>query len=314
MKTKKNILILGGTGFVGRNVCEVFQENRVKFEIASRKTGVDLRDLDQNTKLLKAIRPDYIINCAAHVGSLNYVSELAATVVVDNLRMILSMYQAVNSVCPQAIIINPIANCAYPAKSETFLEDQLWDGQLHNSVLSYGGTRRTLLIISECFKMQHGIKSINLLVPNMYGPYDSTDPNKAHALNALISKFVKYGNSEKNQIEIWGTGLAIREWLFAKDFGKILMEIIKHPDMVGLSEPLNIAQNFGLSVNELVELIKKQFSDELIIKYDTSKPDGARKKVMDDVKFKKVFPGFKFTSMKNGIKKTISYYQSIMPY
>jgi len=310
----KKILILGGNGFVGKNVCEVFDENNINYSVASRNTGVDLRDLKQCLQLFDKIGPDFIINCAAHVGSLNYVSEIAATIVVDNTKMIISIYEAVEKICPKAIVINPIANCAYPAKSETFIEDQLWNGQLHRSVLSYGGTRRLMWLVAECYKMQYGVKSINLLVPNMYGPYDSTDPNKAHALNALISKFVKNNGSHEKNIEIWGTGAAIREWLYAKDFGKIILEIIKNPMMLGLSEPVNIAQNYGLSVKELVEIIRLFFDNKIKIEYNFNKPDGAPKKIMDNTKFTKVFPKFKFTNMKKGIKNTIAYYESISPY
>jgi GDP-L-fucose synthase len=168
--------------------------------------------------------------------------------------------------------------------------------------------------VAECFAMQHGVQSINLLVPNMYGPHDSTDPNKAHALNALVSKFVKARRLNQQVIDIWGTGIAIREWLYAKDFGKIVVHIINNPKMVGLAEPVNIAQNFGLSVRELVAIINTNFDYDFDIRYDPSKPDGAPKKVMDDRKFLKVFPGFVFTALDQGIRNTISYYESVYPY
>ncbi len=310
----EKIIVLGGTGFVGKNVCECLDENKIEYIIASRKTGIDLRDSKQSIQFFGQTKPDFIINCAAHVGSLNYVTEQAADVVLDNCRMILSIYEAVSKECPKAVIINPIANCAYPGKAETYIEDQWWDGHLHRSVLSYGTTRRLLWTVGESFDMQYGIRSISLLVPNMYGPYDSTDPNKAHALNALISKFVKAEKTGQKVLDIWGTGVAIREWLYAKDFGMIVIKILQNPRMVGLAEPLNIAQNFGLSVKELVEIIRSNFSYQGEVRYDPSKPDGAPKKVMDDRKFRKVFPDFAFTPFSEGIRKTMEYYESIFPY
>jgi GDP-L-fucose synthase len=165
--------------------------------------------------------------------------------------------------------------------------------------------------VGESFQMQYGIKSIYLMVPNMYGPYDSTDPNKAHALNALISKFVKAQQTNQQKIEIWGTGVAIREWLYAKDFGQIVLKVLKNPNTLGLSEPVNIAQNFGLSVKELVNVIKSTFNYNGEIIWDTSKPDGAPKKVMDDRRFRKIFPDFKFTEFNEGIRNTIDYYKSL---
>jgi GDP-L-fucose synthase len=307
-------VLLGGSGFVGSNVATILKSNGIEFVSTSLKNGVDLRNEVECVSFFKKTKPGFIINCAAHVGSLNYVTEQAATVIHDNSLMLLSIYKAVAEVCPDAIIINPIANCAYPAKSDIFIEDEWWNGHLHRSVLSYGSTRRLMWSIGESYNMQYGIKSINLLVPNMYGPYDSTDPNKAHALNALISKFVKAEKTNQKEISIWGTGVAIREWLYAEDFAKIILSILQNPDMIGLSEPLNIAQNFGLSVKELVQIINNNFNFKGNINWDHSKPDGAPKKVMDERKFKKVFPNFQFTDFNTGIRNTINYYESVYPY
>ena len=310
----KKIVLLGHTGFVGQNVAQLLKENNIPFVGASKGSGLDLRDEAATLDFFKKEKPDIIINCAAHVGSLNYVTEQAATVITDNSRMIISMYETVAKACPKAIIINPIANCAYPANANIYSEDHWWDGPLHRSVLSFGSTRRLLWTVGESFLMQHGIQSIYLLVPNMYGPYESTDPNKAHALNALISKFVK-AKHETTGVEIWGTGVAIREWLNAKDFARIVFQIIQNPTMIKFNEPINIAQNFGLSVKELVEIIHRNFSDfKGEIKWNTAMPDGAPKKVMDDQKFKKYFPDFKFTKFDEGIKDTITYYESLYPY
>ncbi|MEO6327865.1 MAG: NAD-dependent epimerase/dehydratase family protein [Ginsengibacter sp.] len=308
------IVLLGANGFVGRSVGKILTENKVTFLSLSKTKRVDLKNLSETSEALNEIKPDIIINCAAHVGSLNYVTQQAATIIIDNSRMIMSMYEAIAKICPDCIVINPVANCAYPAIDEKFEEDDIWKGPVHASVYAYGGAKRFLLMIAKSFEMQYGIKSIQLLVPNMYGPYDSTDPNKAHALNALISRFVKAESIKTSDITLWGTGIAIREWLFAEDFGKIVLSIIQNPLMLGLSEPLNIAQNFGLSVKELVLLIQQHFINKFTIKWDATMPDGAPKKVMDDTKFKKVFPTFQFTGFNNGIGQTINYYKSVYPY
>ena len=308
------VALLGGTGFVGKNIAEVLSEHKVDFEIGSSSTGIDFRDVDSTIAFFERTKPDFIINCAAHVGSLNYVTEQAADVIADNARMTLAMYKAVTAVVPDCTIINPLANCVYPAKANIFIEDEWLDGPLHRSVLSYGASRRFLWEVGESFSMQHNIRSIYLLVPNMYGPYDSKDPNKAHALNALISKFVKAENTNQPVIDIWGTGVAIREWLYAKDFGRVVMEILNEPHKIGLSEPLNIGQNFGLSIKELVDIIRSNFKYSGKIKWDHSKPDGAPKKVMDDRRFRKVFADFQFTDFSSGIKNTIEYYQNEFPY
>ncbi len=309
-----SILLLGATGFVGQNISEFFTSKKINFTSSSKSMGVELCDLDATKQLIAQTKPKYIINCAAHVGSLNYVTQKAASVLLDNSRMNLNLYEATASESQNSIIINPLANCAYPAKSDTFMEDEWLNGALHRSVLSYGSTKRFLWHIGESFYMQHGLKSIYLFVPNMYGPFDSTDPNKAHALDALISKFVKAEKENKKEIEIWGTGIAIREWLFAPDFAKLLEKIVNGSNLMGLDEPINIGQNFGLSVRELVQIINQKFGNSFKIKWNHNMPDGSPKKVMDDRRFRKVFGDFSFTRLDEGIDKTIMHYKKVYPY
>ena len=308
------IVLFGASGFAGRNVADMLRLHGVEFVGASITTGLDLRDTTATAAFLSEHQPTHIINCAAHVGSLNYVTEKAATVVADNSRMVLGMYEAVAQVCPQALVINPIANCAYPATADIFREEEWWNGHLHRSVLSYGTSRRLLWAAAECFQLQYGIRSIHLLTPNMYGPYDSTDPNKAHALKALISKFVKAEKTGQPELPIWGTGVAIREWLYAPDFARLVWDVLQNPDREGLQQPTNLAQNGGLSVKELVDIIQGKFNYHGQLTWDTSKPDGAPKKVMDDTKFRQVFSDFKFTDFEEGIAETVKYYESVYPY
>ena len=314
MDGKPLALVLGGSGFVGRNVCAALAKRYIAHEVASRSTGADLRNTDEVAALLTAVKPTVIVNCAAHVGSLNYVSEQAADVISDNARMSLALYEGIARSDSSIRVINPVANCAYPATAETFVEDNWWAGQLHRSVFSYGLSRRFMWGVGECYAMQRGIRTVSLLVPNMYGPFDSTDPNKAHALNALISKFVKAQEEKQQEMVIWGTGIAIREWLFAEDFGRIVGEVIDTPGILGLDEPVNVGQNFGLSVRELVSLIQSKFAFEGVLRFDPTKPDGAPRKVMDDRRFRRVFPKFEFTDFGVGIARTIDFYRSSYPY
>ena len=107
-----NVMLFGHTGFAGRNVAQELGRQGVAYVGASLSTGLDLRDTAATAAFLRAHRPTHIVNCAAHVGSLNYVTEQAATVIADNSRMILGMYEAVAQACPEALVVNPIANCA----------------------------------------------------------------------------------------------------------------------------------------------------------------------------------------------------------
>ncbi len=312
---KKKILILGASGFVGRNLYETISEDK-GFEIVAHngKKDCNILNITHTIDYIQSINPDIIINAAANVGSLNYVSRMAADVVYENALIILNIYEASKSINKNIQIIHPIANCAFPATSVTFEEDRWLDGPLHPSVLSYGFTRRMIWHIGECYKMQHHIQSTYFFVPNMYGPYDSTNPDKAHALNALISKFVKADRENQSSITVWGTGIAIREWLYVKDFARVTLNYLKHDYHIPISEPINIAQNFGLSIKDIVEIINSYFNHKFKIHWDDTMPDGAPRKVMSDIRFRKYFPDFKFTKLDEGIKETIKYYNSIYPF
>lgn len=305
----KRIAVLGATGFVGRNVWNFLKEAGHEVYGLSRTSGCDLKDLSSTWRALDPIRPDYIVNCAAHVGSVNYVADFAADVVTDNMLMILNVYKVAQQL-RETVVITPIANCGYPGHLDLYREQEFWDGPIHPSVLSYGSTRRMVDVLANCFQAQYGVRSANVFVPNMYGPYDSTNPNKTHALNALVIKFVRALKEGRSEIEVWGTGRPIREWLYVKDFARVVVQMIG--SSVAATKPLNIAQNHGLSVDDLVGILVKLTGFAGGIVKNSRYPDGAAKKVMDDVQFRKVFPGFAFTSLEDGLAETVRYYQKLL--
>lgn len=307
--SKLRIAVLGGTGFAGRNVRDELERAGMTVQAFSRTTGCDLHNLEQTWAHLDAFRPTHLVNCAAYVGSVNYVADFAADVVDANMRMLLNIYRVAQQM-REAIVINPIANCSYPGVLDTYEEAHFWDGPIHPSVLSYGSTRRMMHVLSQCYHAQYGVRSANVFVPNMYGPFDSTNPNKTHALNALAIKFVRAVKTGAADVEVWGTGKPIREWLYVKDFARIVRILIEQGG--DFLEPVNVAQNYGLTVDQLVDIISRQVGYKGTISKNTRYPDGAPKKVMDDTLFRQRFPGFKFTSMEEGLRETVEYYRSII--
>lgn len=306
------IAVLGHTGFLGKNVVEQLTKAGISYAGASRSSGVDLRDATQAATFLRTVQPDVILHCAAHVGSFNYVTENAAAVMLDNTRMVLAVYEAMAQVCPQALIVHPLANCVYPATAEIFYDEAWQDGPLHRTVLPFASTRRLAWAAGESFAISYGIRSVSLLVPNMYGPHDSTDPNQTAALDALISRFLTAQRIGQSEVGVWGTGAAIREWIFAPDLARLMLEIARDPHRSGLDRPLNVAQNTGLSIRELVDIIRNTLDYTGAVRYDHTKPDGALKKVMDDKHFREVFPDFKFTDFQQGVATTIDYYKTVI--
>lgn len=303
------VAIIGGGGFAGHNVRNELDAADIESAVFSRANGCDLMDLSSAFEKLDQFHPTHIVNCAAHVGSVNYVRDFAADVVDHNLRMILNIYRIAQKM-RDVIVLNPIANCAYPGEMDTYVESELWSGPIHPSVLSYGSARRMIDALAQCYHWQYGVRSANVIVPNMYGPFDSTNPNKTHALNALVIKFVRAVKQGEDEVEVWGTGKPIREWLYVKDFARLTRQLIERRE--DLLEPVNLAQNHGLSVDELVSIISETVGFGGEIRKNLAFPDGSPKKVMDDGLFRKRFPEFAFTPFDVGLRETIDYYGSVL--
>jgi GDP-L-fucose synthase len=304
------ILVLGATGFVGKHLVKALKQTNHEVFTASRSEGVDLKVYEQAEECLEKIKPDVIFNCAAHTGSLHYVTANAADVLHDNLQIALNMYRAVSKACPKATIINPLSNCSYPGEVNVQVESEWLDGPVHESVFSYGNAKRFIYVLAKCYEKQYGIKSILFLVPNTFGPGDAIDPNKTHALNGMIIRMIRAKRNGDKEFEIWGTGKPIREWAYIDDVVKILEEGMT--TTFDLTYPTNLAQGKGYSIKESAELIAKAVKFPGKLTFNTSYQDGAMVKILDDKKFRETFPNYKFSDHQKGIEETVKYYESVL--
>lgn len=304
------VLVLGGQGFVGGMVMQLLKDSKHEIFSLSRRNGLDLLDYAITKEKLNNEQPEVIINCAAHVGSLHYVTQFAADVVNDNMQMILNLYRAVKEVCPNAKVINPISNCSYPGDANIQIESEWWNGSVHKSVWPFANSKRMWVVVSQCYSMQHDIKTINFLVANCYGPGDYMDPNKTHALNGMIIRMLRAKSEKLPEFTIWGSGRPMREWIYVKDMAQMLVYAIDMEE--DLVDPINIAQNKAYAINETAGMIKKLTGYEGVLKFDTKYQDGAPTKQLDDKFFRRKFPKFTFTDIQEGIKETIAYYRKVL--
>ena len=227
----------------------------------------------------------------------------------DNMRIVLNIYKGVKEVCPKAKIINPISNCSYPGDANTHYEPDWQNGPVHDSVLAYASVRRMIYAVSESYRKQYGIKTVNWLIANSYGPGDYTDPNKVHALNGIIIRLMKASKAGDKTFEIWGSGKPLREWVYIEDAARILVESIKIKEQV---YPLNLAQNKAYSIAEIAEIAAKALEYDVTFTFNTKMADGAPFKILDDRQFRKKYPKFSFTPLEKGIKNTIKYYKTAL--
>lgn len=298
------ILVTGATGFLGKRVCKKLEEKGIKFVKTSLSLGIDLRNKEEVFKLFGEIKPAYVLNCAAYVGGIQFGYKHPAELFTNNLLMTINLLEACKEFGVKRIV-NPISNCAYPAKATLFKEDEFWDGALHESVMVYGFARKASWIGSWGYAKQYGVDSINLILSNMYGPEDHFEEERSHALGALIMKFVKAKENNEPFVNVWGSGKPVREWLHVDDGAEAMVRGLNVESHI---EPINIGVAKGISIIEMAEFIKKHTGYKGEIKLDPTKPDGAPYKTVDGSKGEKLLNWKPTIDFDNGVKDTIEWY------
>jgi len=306
---KMRVLVLGAMGFVGRWVIEKLKLLKPEAELheTSLRLGCDLRNNDQTDNLFRTTQPEYVINCAAYVGGIQYGYIYPAEIFFNNMQMILNIYEACKEYKIKRLI-QPISNCAYPAKESLFKEENFWNGPLHESVMVYGMARKMMWTGAWAYAKQYGLDTISLILSNMYGPGDHFDEVRSHALGAMIKKIVDAKFENKNEVIVWGTGNPVREWLYVEDGAEALVRAI---DIASYIDIINIGTGFGISVKELAYLIKEIVGWDGKIVFDRTKPDGAAYKTVDGSRGKILLGWTPQTDLKEGIQKTVEHYINI---
>ena len=302
------IAVAGGFGFLGTYVVKRLKEKGYEAVPFSRRTGVDIRVFEQINEFLAGEKPEVVINCAAHVGGIAYNALAPVEVYEDNLLIGFNLVKA----CYQNKVkklVNIMPNCTYPGVAEIYKEDEWWEGEMHDTVLTYGMPRKAVWVHCWAYKNKCGFNSIHVVLPNLYGPGDHFDPIRSHALGALIKKIAEAKLQNKPTVEIWGTGSPVREWGYVEDAAEgIVLAMEKYNDL----EIVNIGEGKGYTIKEIAEMIKEAVGWRGEFVFDPSRPDGAPKKVLDVSKMKKVLDWEPKTCIESGIRKTVEWYMANM--
>lgn len=298
------ILVTGATGFLGKRVCHLLERSGKAYEPTSLSLGVDLREAEQTQALFERIKPDYVLNCAAYVGGIQFGQKHPAELFQNNLQMTMNLLHAAHTAGVQRIV-NPISNCAYPGEATLFKEDEFWDGPLHESVMVYGFVRKASWVGSWAYAQQYQLDVLNIILSNMYGPEDHFEAERSHALGALIMKFVQAKQNGDAFVDVWGSGKPVREWLHVDD-GATAM--VKGLDVSASLQPINIGVGKGISVLAMAELIRDIVGYDGDIRLDPSKPDGAPYKTVDGSRGAAHFGWRPEKSFAQGVAETIEWY------
>ncbi|MFA5041144.1 MAG: NAD-dependent epimerase/dehydratase family protein [Bdellovibrionales bacterium] len=298
------ILVTGCTGFLGKRVCRLLEKKRLAFTGTSLSRGLDLRERQATIDFFVKTKPEFVLNCAAFVGGIQFGLKHPAELFHNNLHMTLNLLEAAKASGVRRMV-NPISNCAYPGAATYFKEDEFWNGPLHESVLVYGFARKASWIGAWAYQKQYGLDVLNLILPNMYGPEDHFEEERSHVLGALIMKIIRAKQKGESSVVIWGSGKPVREWLHIDDGAEAL---VRGMEVASSIDPINIGVGKGISVMELATLIKETVGFEGQLVLDESKPDGALCKTMDGARGARHFAWQPTRKFRQGVADTVAWY------
>jgi GDP-L-fucose synthase len=297
------ILLTGATGFLGQNLLPALQQNHTVVAPLSQKT--DLREQSTCKYIVDVHRPDIIIHAAGTVGGIGANRENPGKFMYENLIMGINMiHSAMVGRVKKFILLGTV--CSYPKFTEVpFKEEDLWLGYPEETNAPYGIAKKTLMRLVEAYHEQYGLNGINLLPVNMYGPHDHFNLTDSHVIPAMILKVHKAKLNNDDQIILWGTGQASREFLYVKDCVRAIeLAIEKNPG----PEPINIGTGQEIKICELIETIADIMEFDGKIVYNTSYPDGQPRRCLDVTRATERLNFTVQTALKEGLLKTINWF------
>lgn len=301
----KKIAIPGGGGFLGSHLVPKLQAAGAEVFVPRTKDGIDFRRYEDCESFFAKTKPEIVINCAANQGGIGYHRGKEAELFMDNVRMGLFLMEAAQKTGVKKFV-NVVAGCSYPGylEKDELNEEDYWNGQIHESIFSYGFARKASVAYGAALWRQFGWNSIHLILANMYGPGEHFNTAQSKALAGLLRKFYEAKRDNFPSVEVWGTGKPIRDWLYVEDGAEGILRAGAIYDSV---EPLNIASGIGISVSDLARTIKDVVGYDGEIAFNTTKPDGALKKTFGVRNMREKLGWLPATTLQEGIAKTLTW-------
>ena len=294
---EESIFITGGNGLVG---------SCVKGKHRPRSSEVDLLNFDQTLEYMRDNKIKNVVHCAARVGGVQENMDKLGEFFYENMQMTLNIIEA-SRLCGVEKMVCLLSTCIFPDKATYPLTtNQIHMGEPHPSNYGYGYAKRMTEINARSYRDQYGMKIVNIVPCNVYGIGDNYNLKSSHVIPGLIHKCY-IANQHEGDLEVWGDGLALREFIYNKDLGKIIDWTLENYDD---DEALIVSPDKEHSIMEAVNYITKAFDLNGGIVYDSTKPKGQHRKPSDNSKFKSLLPNFQFTSLEDGIKETVDWFRT----
>jgi GDP-L-fucose synthase len=303
---ERTVLVTGGAGLLGTHVVRHIRDQGCRAVIVPRSREFDLREKAAIISLFERVKPDLVIHLAAVVGGIGANRQHPGQFFYDNAIMGLQLMEQARLFGVEKFVVMGTV-CAYPKFTPVpFREADLWQGYPEETNAPYGLAKKMSLVQAQAYRQEYGLNAIYLVPVNLYGPGDSFDLESSHVIPALIRKCLEAVEGGQEEVVVWGTGQASREFLYVEDAAEAIVLAAEHYDD---PEPVNLGSRREISIKELVELIADLTGFKGRLVWDTTKPDGQPRRCLDTTHAEQSF-GFRAqTDFREGLRRTIDWYK-----
>jgi GDP-L-fucose synthase len=299
------ILVTGGGGFVGRALLHELGARGAESVVAPTSDKFDLTRPNDVEAMIEEVRPDLVIHLAARVGGIGANRQHPATLYLANLLMgTYLIEEARRRDTPKTVVVGTI--CSYPKFTPVpFREESLWDGFPEETNAPYGLAKKVLLVHAQANRAQYDQNIVYVMPTNLYGPGDKFNPAVSHVIPALIKKCVEAKERGDGEVEVWGTGMASREFLYVEDAARGIADAAERYDG---PEPVNLGSGEEILVKRLAEMIAEAVGFTGELRWDPTQPDGQPRRQLDTSRAAELF-GFRATTpFPDGLRRTVEWY------
>jgi GDP-L-fucose synthase len=303
----RRVLLTGGGGFLGSFIRERLERQQPAEILAPRKRELDLLDGAAVRAYLARHEPDLVIHAAAVVGGIGANRLHPGRFFYENALMGIQLIEAARErAVDKFVCLGTI--CAYPKFTPIpFQEDDLWNGYPEETNAPYGVAKKALLVQLQSYRQEYGLNGIFLLPVNLYGPRDNFDLESSHVIPAMIRKFIEARDRGEGSVTLWGDGSPTREFLYVEDAAEGIVLAAERYDS---PEPVNIGRGEEIGIADLATRIAKATGFTGDIVWDSTKPNGQPRRMLDVSRAASAF-GFRAgTSFDDGVARTVAWYET----
>ena len=314
--TTELVLVLGSSGLVGSSILTLLKSRKIPC-VGLTRSDCDLRDAAQTRVSLEQVKPSKIILAAAKVGGILANQSKPVDFLLENLQIQLNVISAAHaSSVDQLIFLG--SSCIYPRNAaQPILESSLLTDKLESTNEPYAIAKIAGIKLCQSFNRQYGTDFRCLMPTNLYGPNDNFDPNQSHVIPGLINKFVTATSANANKVELWGTGVALREFLHVDDMAKACLAVMetdknRYHSLTSDGEiHINVGSGEEISIKDLAAKIAAIVGYRGDIIFNPDKPDGTPRKLLDSHRIRQLGWQPKI-SLDTGLEMVIKKYLKIM--